>query len=101
MVHSKGEYDGETESALAAAKRELREETDIVASGDLLELGTFAQPSGKLVTAWALESDFDPSELRSETCRIEWPPHSGRFSEIPEVDRVQWFSIDAALTKIV
>ncbi|MDQ6869062.1 MAG: NUDIX domain-containing protein [Pseudomonadota bacterium] len=41
----KGEYD-EAEDALAAAKRELREETGIVVAGEFLELGTFKQPSG-------------------------------------------------------
>jgi hypothetical protein len=44
----KGEYD-EAEDALAAAKRELREETGIVVAGEFLELGTFKQPSGKLI----------------------------------------------------
>jgi predicted NUDIX family NTP pyrophosphohydrolase len=97
----KGEYDRGTESASDAARRELREETGIVAEGELLELGSFAQPSGKLVSAFALERDFDPAELQSNLCRIEWPPRSGRFAEIPEVDRVQWFGIDEALTKIV
>ncbi len=97
----KGEYDFEKESALEAAKRELQEETGIVVSGEFFELGAFVQPSGKLVSAWATESDFDPSHLRSNACRIEWPPHSGHFSDVPEIDRVQWFSVDEALTKIV
>lgn len=97
----KGEYDRGTESASDAARRELLEETGIVAEGELLELGSFAQPSGKLVSAFALERDLDPAEMRSNLCRIEWPPRSGRFADIPEVDRVQWFGIDEGLTKIV
>jgi 8-oxo-dGTP pyrophosphatase MutT (NUDIX family) len=36
----KGEYN-EAEDALAAAKRELREETGVVVAGEFLELGTF------------------------------------------------------------
>src|SRR6266540_2365403 len=60
----KGLYD-ESEDALTAAKRELWEETGIIASGDFLELGTFKQPSGKTISAWATEQDFDPAELRS------------------------------------
>ena len=36
----KGEYD-EAEDALAAAKRELREEPGIVVAGEFLELGTY------------------------------------------------------------
>ncbi|WP_306344972.1 NUDIX domain-containing protein [Methylosinus sp. Ce-a6] len=98
----KGEYDCEKESAFEAAKRELQEETGIVASGEFFELGTFVQPSGKLVSAWATENDFDSSQLRSnDECRIGWPPRSGYFSDVPEIDRVHWFSVDEALTKIV
>lgn len=96
---AKGEYD-ETEDALTAAKRELREETGIVVSGELVALGTYRQPSGKLVAAWAAEGDFDPRNLQSNICRIEWPPKSGRFLDIPEVDRVEWFPIADASTKI-
>jgi predicted NUDIX family NTP pyrophosphohydrolase len=95
----KGEY-GEAEDALAAAKRELREETGIVVAGEFLELGTFKQPSGKLISAWAIERDFDPVELRSNTCSVEWPPKSGRTVDFPEVDRAAWFSITEAVNKI-
>jgi len=95
----KGEY-GETEDAWSAAKRELWEETGIVVSGEPTELGTYKQPSGKLVSAWAIEGDFDPRNLKSNNCRIEWPPRSGRHMDIPEIDRAAWFSVDDALTKI-
>ncbi len=48
------------------------------------------------MTAWAFEGDCDPDQLISNTCEIEWPPHSGRRLEIPEVDRGRWFSINEA-----
>lgn len=92
---SKGEFE-EGEEPLAAAIRELREETGFTVSGDFIELGTIKQASGKLVTAWAIEGDFDPGKLVSNTCEIEWPPHSGRLITIPEVDRGAWFSIPEA-----
>ena len=95
----KGEFD-ETEDAQAAARRELREETGIVVLGPLMELGTYRQPSGKRVSAWAVEDDFDPSKLKSNHCQVEWPPKSGRFIEVPEIDRVAWFSLQEALTKV-
>jgi predicted NUDIX family NTP pyrophosphohydrolase len=95
----KEEYD-EAEDALAAAKRELREETGVVVAGEFLELGTFKQPSGTLVSAWGIEHDFDPLELKSNTCSVEWPPKSGRMVEVPEVDRAAWFSISEAVLKI-
>lgn len=90
----------ECEDALAAAKRELKEETGIVATDDFLELGTFKQPGGKTILAWATEMDFDPANLRSNMFAMEWPPKSGRKTEFPEVDRAAWFSFEEALKKI-
>jgi predicted NUDIX family NTP pyrophosphohydrolase len=100
----KGEYhDGEP--PLVAARREFQEETgsplalDRPAT-DFLSLGVVRQPSGKQVTAWALEGDFDPASLVSNTCLVEWPPRSGRQIEIPEADRGAWFALPTARKKI-
>ncbi len=91
----KGEY-GVDEEPLAAAQRELLEETGFVADPPFLPLGSVRQKSGKVVTAWAFAGDCDPDALVSNTCEIEWPPGSGKRIEIPEIDRGQWFLIDAA-----
>lgn len=96
----KGEY-SEPEDALTAARRELQEETGIVASGTLIELGVFKQPSGKLISAWAMEGDFDTRELISNSCELEWPPRSGRVMKFPEVDRAGWFPLEVARSKII
>jgi predicted NUDIX family NTP pyrophosphohydrolase len=100
----KGEYES-GEDPLAAARREFQEETGSALAvdrpeGDFLALGQIRQPSGKQVTAWAVEGDFDPARLVSNTCLVEWPPRSGKEIEIPEVDRGAWFSVDAARKKI-
>lgn len=99
----KGEYEPD-EEPLAAARREFLEETGAAAEaafrGEFLPLGVIRQPSGKQVTAWAVEGDFDPAQLHSNTCLVEWPPRSGREIEIPEVDRGAWFTVDAARKKI-
>lgn len=95
----KGEY--EDEEPLAAARREFAEETGTEPEGDFLPLGTVKLAGGKLVTAWALEGDFDPRTLRSNTFTREWPPHSGRMQEYPEADRGEWFLLDAARRKIL
>ena len=50
----KGEY-GEGEDPLAVAKREFYEETSSQVSGDYLSLTPLRQPSGKMITAWAVE----------------------------------------------
>jgi len=88
----KGEYEAD-EDPLVAARREFYEETGFIASGDFIDLGSVRQKSGKIVTAWALEGDCDPSQLVSNTCSIEWPPRSGKRMEIPEVDRGQWYGL--------
>jgi predicted NUDIX family NTP pyrophosphohydrolase len=91
----KGEYE-EDEDPLAAAQREFQEETGFAAAGRFLNLGEIRQASGKIVTAWAFEGDYDPSQLISNTCRIEWPPRTGRSLEIPEVDQGRWFPLNEA-----
>jgi len=96
----KGEY-AENEDPLAAAKREFTEETGLTPSGDFIPLGEIRQPGGKAVTAWALEGDFDTTKLRSSTFSLAWPPRSGKLQEFPEIDRVEWFSLDAAHRKIL
>lgn len=97
----KGEY-GPEDEPLAAARREFEEETGHPApQGEPLELGGITQKSGKRVLAWALEGDLDPERAVSNTCRIEWPPRSGRTIEIPEVDRVEWVTPDIAKTRVI
>ncbi len=90
----------EGEDLLAAARREFLEETGATAEGDFLDLGAHRQPGGKTIVAFALEGDFDPAALRSNTFSLEWPPRSGRMAEFPEVDRAAWHSIDEASAKI-
>ena len=76
------------------------EETGIVASGRLIGLGTYKQASGKLVSAWAAERDFDPRNLKSNFCQVEWPPKSSRFIDVPEIDRAAWFSFEEAQARM-
>ena len=54
-----------------------------------------------MVTAFALEADFDIASLRSNTFDMEWPPRSGRMATFPEVDRAQWLSPAAARRKLL
>ena len=96
----KGEY-LDHETPLAAAQREFKEETGLVPQGPFLALGVVKQSGGKLVSAWAFEGDCDPQNLRSNTFTLEWPPHSGRKIEVPEVDRGSWYSIADARSRLL
>ena len=97
----KGEYlDDETPED--AARREFQEELGLpVPAGDLVELGEIKQSGGKVVTVWALSGDLDPAAVVPGTFELEWPPKSGQLKEFPEVDRVEWFTVEQARTKIV
>jgi predicted NUDIX family NTP pyrophosphohydrolase len=96
----KGEYSG-SEDPLGVALREFEEETGTRPSGDFKPLGELVQPSRKIVTVWAVEGDFNPEQLRSNTFELEWPPRSGRNATFPEVDRAAWFSPSQAREKIL
>lgn len=96
----KGEID-EGEDALQAAIREFEEETGVRVEGAFRPLAAVRQPGGKTVHAWAVEGDFDPAGLRSNTFALAWPPRSGNLVEFPELDRVAWFSIEEAGGRIL
>ncbi len=95
----KGEYEA-GEDPFEVAKREFQEETGFQASGEFVPLRPQKQPGGKIVSAWAIEGDYDASAIRSNTFSMEWPPGSGRQQEFPEVDRADWFMIPTAEEKI-
>jgi predicted NUDIX family NTP pyrophosphohydrolase len=97
----KGEADA-GEELRAVARREFAEETGSPPpDGTMLELGEIRQKGGKTVVAWALAGDLDPATARSNTFEMEWPPRSGRRRAFPEIDRVGWFDLVAARTKIL
>lgn len=84
-----------------AAKREFQEETGFELDGVSRLLGTFRQPGGKQLIAYALEGDCDPSALVSNSFSMEWPPRSGKFQDFPEADLGAWFARADAETKML
>lgn len=96
----KGEIEA-GEAPADVARREFREELGgDPPDGELRPLGSIRQAGGKVVHAWAAEGDFDASDVASVTFEMEWPPRSGRKATFPEVDRAEWFALDAAREKI-
>jgi predicted NUDIX family NTP pyrophosphohydrolase len=96
----KGEY-SPGEKPVEVAKREFQEETGFEAAGVLFPLTPRKQPSGKVISVWALEGECDAASIKSNTFSMEWPPHSGKQQEFPEVDRAGWFTVQAAKEKIL
>jgi predicted NUDIX family NTP pyrophosphohydrolase len=97
----KGEY-ADGDDPWVAAQREFREELGLpVPAGSRIDFGPLKQPSGKVVTAFAVRGDLDITDARSNTFALEWPKGSGTVREFPEVDRVAWFAVARARTKLL
>lgn len=97
----KGEYLAD-EAPLLAATREFAEEMGTPAPAvDYTELGAFRQPSGKIITVFAAESDFQPEGIVSNTFPLEWPKGSGTIQDFPEVDDARWVTEADARIKLV
>jgi predicted NUDIX family NTP pyrophosphohydrolase len=95
----KGEIDA-GEDPRACALREFAEETGtLLPDGALEELGSVKLKSGKQVLAFAAAGDLDPAAIRSNAFELEWPPRSGRTQSFPEIDRAEWFGLEAARAK--
>ncbi len=97
----KGEI-GPGEEPLDAAEREFSEELGVPPPAGVRSfLGEVVQAGGKHVLAYAVEGDLDPAAVVPGTVDIEWPPRSGRTLSIPEVDRVEWFSLVEARDRLL
>ena len=88
------------ENMFEAAMREFEEETGVRPTGPFIELTPIKQKGGKVVHAWAFKGDCNPAEIVSNTFTMEWPPHSGRQMEFPEIDRADFFDVAEASRKI-
>jgi len=88
------------EELAAAALREFEEELGWRPDGELAPLGEVKLSSGKRVVAFALRTEEAEETMLARFApgkfSMEWPRRSGRQVEFPEVDRVAFFSLDAA-----
>lgn len=97
----KGEFEN-NEEPLVAAKREFHEETGQKINGEFISLKPVKYKNGgKIVYAWAVEGQIDVGSIKSNFFSLEWPPKSGKYIEVPEVDRGGWFTVEAAKQKII
>jgi predicted NUDIX family NTP pyrophosphohydrolase len=97
----KGEY-SDGEDPWVVAQREFEEELGLPPpAGPRIEFAPVKQPSGKVVTAFAVRGDLDLADTHSNTFELEWPKGSGRIQVFPEIDRVRWFTVMQARAKLL
>ncbi len=97
----KGEYTKPADP-LEVAKHEFEEETGNIITGNLfMPLTLVKNKSAKVLTAWAIQENFEVSFIRSNIFELEWPPKSGKMQNFPEADKAEWFSFKEAKQKIV
>jgi predicted NUDIX family NTP pyrophosphohydrolase len=96
----KGEYNV-GEDPFTVALREFEEETgNTIEPLNVIPLSTVKLKSGKVISAWAIEGDFDQCFISSNTFELKWPPRSGRMQTFPEVDKAGWFTVEEAALKL-
>lgn len=97
---SKGEV-GKNEKVIDTAKREFSEETNLALTSEVNYLGTKKISRKKLVIMFSTNSDFNLSDCKSNTFKLESPKGSGIMKEYPEMDKYEWMSITDAKKKII
>jgi predicted NUDIX family NTP pyrophosphohydrolase len=70
MLDSKGRIRGRRR-AIRSGDAGVFEETGFAPEGKFLELGSITQFGGKIVIAWAVEADCDPSRPTGNLCQVE------------------------------
>lgn len=95
----KGEFN-QDKNAFDAAIREFEEETGTKPKGNFIELAPVKLKSGKMIYAWAVEDNIDADKIISNEFPLEWPSKSGKFIDVPEIDRCGWFGKEEALGKL-
>ena len=95
----KGEFKDD-EDPLTAAKREFYEETGFSVNGNFMQLKPVKQRAGKVVHAWAVSGNIDAELIKSNTFLMQWPPKSGKWIQVPEADKAEWFTSSEAKIKI-
>jgi predicted NUDIX family NTP pyrophosphohydrolase len=94
----KGEF--ESEPPLEAARGEFLEEIAFAPQGNLHAMQPVQRPGGTTVYAFALEWDYNATQIKSNSFEMEWPKGSRVMQSFPKFDRPAWFTVGKAKVKI-
>ncbi|MCS7184036.1 MAG: NUDIX domain-containing protein [Patescibacteria group bacterium] len=101
----KGEVKENDVNFLITAIREFKEETGVdIKEEDIKRIFYLGEvkSENKIVQVFCLEKDWgDNFKLKSKMIKIEWPPKSNQFIDIPEIDQIGYFNLEEAKTKLV
>lgn len=96
----KGEF--KNELAINAAIREFREETGLTINKENINyLSSKKVSHKKLIIMFYKEGNYNLSNTKSNTFKLEWPKGSGIIKEFFEIDKVEWLDLEVATEKIL
>ena len=84
------------------AQREFEEELGKPApEGPRIDFAPLKQPSGKVITAFAVRGDLDLEGTFSNTFTLEWPRGPATCVNFPKSTASAWFSVAEAIEKLL
>lgn len=90
------------EDLLEAAIREFTEEIGFSPESKIDYLCATKTSRNKIVHAFISEWKYENvPDIKSNLCKIEYPPKSGIIIDIPEIDKARFFSIQKAFKKVL
>ena len=101
LVDPEGRIRRRAKTPLAVAMREFEEETGARPHGEFLPLGELVQPGRKIVTAWAVEGDFDVATLQVQHVRAGMAAEKRTQGVVSRGRSRRWFSLAEARRKIL
>lgn len=84
------------EKVLDAARREVEEETNLTITNDISFLASKKVKNNKLAIMFYSYFDGDIFDFKSNTFQLEWPKNSNKIEEFPEMDKIDWFTLEKA-----
>lgn len=84
------------EEVFKAAKREVEEETNLKVTNEIYFLASKKVAKNKLAIMFYSYYDGEIFSFKSNTFKLEWPKNSKTLVEFPEMDKIEWFTLERA-----
>lgn len=84
------------EKVFNAAKREVEEENNLKVTNEIYFLASKKVAKNKLAIMFYSYYDGEIFSFKSNTFKLEWPKKSKTLVEFPEMDKIEWFTLERA-----